>query len=212
MSHASDSSSGANALRKRPVQARSRRRFDAILAAAGELFAEHGVEATAMEAIAARAGTSIGSVYQYFPDKRAVFVALAEQVLERSRATFDALVLDAEPMPWPALIDRAVDVFAAMLGDPSLRAVWMNLQRYGEVLEADHALHEELIERTTEILRAYAKDLRARDRRRVATMVVDVIASVLFMATHREPERSGEMIREVKVLLRRYLAPYAEAE
>lgn len=197
-------------LRKRPVQERSRRRFEAMLDAAAALFAEQGVDAVTMEAIAARAGTSIGSLYQYFPDKDALFVALSERVLERSRTAFDVLVsvLETERPAWHELLERMVDGYAAMLADPSLQAVWMNIQRYGEMVEADVALHEEIIDRTTEILAGYLPGADEPQRRRIATMVVDVVGGVLFMASRRGPERAAEMLAEVKVLLRRYLEPY----
>lgn len=184
-----------------------------MLDAAAELFAEQGVDAVTMEAIAARAGTSIGSLYQYFPDKHAVFVALAERVLERSRAAFDVLVaaIAAEHPPWEALVDRMVDGYAAMLHDPSLRAVWLNVQLYGEMVEADVALHEEIIERSTEILAEYLPGASHAERKRVATMIVDVVGGVLFMASRRGPERAAEMLAEVKVLLHRYLSPYLSA-
>ncbi|MCZ7683991.1 MAG: TetR family transcriptional regulator [Sandaracinaceae bacterium] len=199
-------------LRKRPTQERSRRRFEAILDAAAELFAAEGLEAVRMEAIAARAGTSIGSLYQYFPDREAIFFALAERVLERSRAAFDALVpvALAERPAWEELLDRAVDGFAATLRDPSLRAVWMHLQLYGEVVEADAALHEEIIERSAELFGGYMPGASEEERRRVATMTVDVVGAVLFMATRRDAARAEAMIEELKVLLRRYLAPYLQ--
>lgn len=200
-------------LRKRPTQERSRRRFEAILDAAADLFAAEGIEAVRMEAIAARAGTSIGSLYQYFPDKQAVFFALAERVLERSRAAFDLLVpiVEADRPPWDQLLDRVVDGFALTLRDPSHRAVWMNLQLSGDLVDADLALHEELIERSAEVFGWYLPRASVEERRRIATMTVDVVGAVLFMATRREPARSAEMLAELKVLLRRYLAPYLPA-
>ncbi len=196
-------------LRKRPTQERSRRRFEAILDAAAELFAADGLEAVSMEAIATRAGTSIGSLYQYFPDKQAVFFALAERVLDRSRAAFDALVpvVEAGRPPWEELLDRVVDGFAATLHDPSLLAVWRNLQVSGEVVEADAALHEEIIERSVEVFGWYLPHASGAERRRMATMTVDVVGAVLFLAIRREPARAAEMLAELKVLLRRYLAP-----
>ena len=45
-------------LRKRPVQARSRKRFEGILDAAADQFAEHGFDKTTMDAIAAAAGAT----------------------------------------------------------------------------------------------------------------------------------------------------------
>lgn len=200
-------------LRKRPVQARSRKRFEGILDAAAEQFAEHGFDKTTMDAIAAAAGTSIGSVYQYFPDKDAVFFALAERVLEQSRGLFDALMpaMEAERPPWEALLDRMVDGFAVINRDPSVRAVWRNLQLHGEIVEADAALHEELIVRTTEIFGWYAPGADAAERRRVATMTVDVIGAVLFIGILRDDERTPQMRDELKLVIRRYLEPWIQA-
>ncbi|HJL18791.1 MAG TPA: TetR/AcrR family transcriptional regulator [Sandaracinaceae bacterium LLY-WYZ-13_1] len=201
-------------LRKKPVQARSRRRFEAMLDAAAELFAREGLEGTTMDAIASRAGTSIGSLYQYFPDKEALFFALAERVLERSRAVFDALVpaMEQERPPWTELVDRAVEGFAAVSRDASVRAVWMHLQRYGQIAEADAALHEELIERSAVVVGWYAPHLAPAELRRVATMTVDVIGAVLFMSTLRGARHDETMLAELRRVLRRYLRPYLDGE
>ena len=60
---------GATRERRVPVQERSKKRLEAILEAAARLFAGSGYEQTTMEGIAEAAGTSIGSVYQFFPNK-----------------------------------------------------------------------------------------------------------------------------------------------
>lgn len=52
-----------------------------ILEAAAQVFQREGYASTTTNKIAERAGVSIGSVYQYFPDKDALLVALAEQEL-----------------------------------------------------------------------------------------------------------------------------------
>ncbi|GAA1289473.1 TetR/AcrR family transcriptional regulator [Pseudonocardia aurantiaca] len=66
-------------MRKIPSQARGRDRVDRILLAAAEEFAAKGFDATTTSAIAARAGTSIGSVYQFFEDKSSIVDALVER-------------------------------------------------------------------------------------------------------------------------------------
>ena len=62
----------SNSVRVAPQQERSSRRLASFLDAAAELFAEVGYEATTMTAIAERSGSSIGALYNYFPDKQAV--------------------------------------------------------------------------------------------------------------------------------------------
>jgi AcrR family transcriptional regulator len=59
-----------------PQQARSRRKRDAILAAAARLFAQHGYDATTADDIAAAAGVSVGTFYAYFRNKHQVFLTL----------------------------------------------------------------------------------------------------------------------------------------
>ncbi|MEZ4375880.1 MAG: TetR/AcrR family transcriptional regulator [Polyangiaceae bacterium] len=66
--------------RKSPVQSRSRETVECIVQAAAQVFEADGYEATT-DRIAERAGVSIGTLYQYFPNKNALLVALAERHL-----------------------------------------------------------------------------------------------------------------------------------
>lgn len=62
--------------RKRPQQGRARATYDAIIDAAARIVAERGLTGFNTNAVAERAGVSIGSLYQYFPNKDAVMAAL----------------------------------------------------------------------------------------------------------------------------------------
>src|SRR5262245_59304930 len=96
--------------RRVPSQDRSKKRALRILDAAASIFAETGYETATTEAIAKAAGTSIGSVYQFFPNKHAIFDAIARRHLERARALFDQLVGPrALDLPWEELLERAID-------------------------------------------------------------------------------------------------------
>jgi len=70
--------------RRTPVQDRSRTTVAIILEAAAQVFSAHGYAATTNQ-IAARAGVSIGTLYQYFADKDALLVGLAERHVEEAR-------------------------------------------------------------------------------------------------------------------------------
>ncbi|GAB4196842.1 MAG: hypothetical protein OHK0022_14700 [Roseiflexaceae bacterium] len=69
-----------------PRQERSRRKRDALLQAAQELFAERGYEETAIEAIAHRAGAAVGGFYQHFASKRQILLVLMDQLLSEASA------------------------------------------------------------------------------------------------------------------------------
>jgi AcrR family transcriptional regulator len=202
-------SPAAPRLRRVPVQARSRRRFDAILDAAAALFGERGFDAASMEAIAASAGTSIGSVYQFFPDKLAVFEALAHRCLDRSRVLLDGMLSAGAARDWPELLDTIVEGCNHMrTSDPGFRALWSNLQLYGLYSEADLAMHRELVRRIEDLAILYGSPLGAAERRTVATTVVYVVSAMLFFMAQESEGDAARLLGETKILLRRYLAPY----
>lgn len=69
----------APATRRQPLQQRSQERVELILQIASERIAESGSGPLKMSEIAEQAGMSIGSLYRYFPDKRAILRTLAQQ-------------------------------------------------------------------------------------------------------------------------------------
>ena len=194
--------------RSRPQQARSRRRYQAIVGAAGGLFSASGFDKTTMEAIAAAAGTSIGSVYRFFPHKRAVFRAVAEQAMERLATAFAALLSLADAgESWETVLDAALDGFAALhRDDATVRALVVNMQLYGEYAEADERQLRAFASATTELIRRWAPRLAARERRTVAMTLVSTISGVLLFAPHETRGVSDEMLAHAKLMLRAYLS------
>lgn len=88
--------------RKMPRQRRSQATWEAILDAAAQVFGQQGYAATT-NAVAERAGVSIGSLYQYFPNKDALLMALAERHIGEGMAvlqdTFASLQRDEPDLP-----------------------------------------------------------------------------------------------------------------
>jgi AcrR family transcriptional regulator len=87
--------------RRHPSQARSRATVEAIIEAAAQVFETHGYAAGTTNRIAQRAGVSVGSLYQYFPDKDALLLAVArrhvEEAIHRLAPLLAALEDDPEP-------------------------------------------------------------------------------------------------------------------
>jgi AcrR family transcriptional regulator len=197
--------------RRRPTQARSQRRLEAIVMAAAEAFATHGFGDTTMEGIAARAGTSIGSLYQFFPNKTAVFREVAGRCMQQAREGLAALLGPApQAMPWPALVERIVDGFRRIHRDSVvMQAVWRNLELYGEYAEADQALVREVVQITAGILAGWAPALPDERRRVVATVLVNTVAStMLVLVREDDPARGDAIAAETKLMLVRYLSAY----
>ena len=82
--------------RKTPRQARARVTHDAILEASAQLIGRHGLTAFTTNAVAERAGVSIGSLYQYFPNKDALMVALIGRQQDRQAETLASAVAAAQ--------------------------------------------------------------------------------------------------------------------
>ncbi len=129
------------ALRRAPSQARSRERVEKMLAAARDLIAEKGSDALRMGEVAERAGVSIGSLYQFFPDKAAVIRTLAERYNAEGRACIaDGLAGIADKAglrtAFAALIDTYYGIF---LAEPVMRDIWSGTQADPALRDLDRA-------------------------------------------------------------------------
>ena len=102
--------------RKRPSQARSKATVEAILLAAAQVFRGQGYAASTTDRIAERAGVSVGSVYQYFPNKDALLVALAERHIDTGFTIVRDLLAEAlsEKPPIEVLLRRFVVAMIAL--------------------------------------------------------------------------------------------------
>ncbi|MFG1793671.1 TetR/AcrR family transcriptional regulator [Nocardia sp. NPDC049149] len=112
-------------MRKRPRQRRSRDTVDVLLEAAAQMFTREGLAATTNR-IAERAGVSIGTLYQYFPNKHAMLEALAVRHLVQGGEQLDKVFasLRATEPPFEETMRAIVDVVVDLHRDrPALHAL-----------------------------------------------------------------------------------------
>jgi AcrR family transcriptional regulator len=195
--------------RRRPTQERSQRRYETIVEAAAESFADFGFDATTMEGIAARADTSIGSLYQFFPNKHALFREVVRECLRRSRAHFERL-LGGAPTDWRALLGRVIDGYRALQDDAYMKSMWRNMQLYGVWMEDDEAMLREFIAVTAGLIGHWAPNLTVDHRRMIATTVVNAIAIAMLQITRVPPGDRDSLLAETQRMLERYLEEYVE--
>src|SRR6202020_3458244 len=104
-------------VRVAPRQERSTRRLAGFLEAAAELFVEVGYDATTMTAIAERGGSSIGALYNYFPDKQAVALTLLGQYAQEMEEQWRPLIEQAKNLSHREFarrfIERITKIFKA---------------------------------------------------------------------------------------------------
>ncbi|MBX3246781.1 MAG: TetR family transcriptional regulator [Myxococcales bacterium] len=194
--------------RRIPTQARSRRRYEAILDAAAAVFAEVGFDAATTEAIAARADTSIGSLYQFFPNKRALFTGVAERLMARETALFDAVTAERAGAPWPELLDAVVGAFVELREtEPAWHAVWSSaLALEGEVKDTAERCHQHIVSRTAAILAGYAPGLPPARVEIVAALLVETVAAMLFASLRYDATRARALLDETTRMVRAYAA------
>lgn len=122
--------------RRTPQQQRSRERVERILGAARGLIERSGSDAMKMGELAERASISIGSLYQYFPDKAAVIAALAERYNEEGRICIrDGLAGVGDAASFRRAFGELIDVYYGLfLAEPAMRDIWSGTQ-------ADKSLH-----------------------------------------------------------------------
>jgi AcrR family transcriptional regulator len=82
-----------DAPRRKPRQQRSRETVEVVLEAAAQVFDREGLAATTNR-IAERAGVSIGSLYQYFPNKHALLNALAQRHVRQASESLDEVLTE----------------------------------------------------------------------------------------------------------------------
>lgn len=193
---------------KRPRQRRSELTRDRILDAAVSVFSEFGYARGTTNRIAAFADVSIGSLYQHFPNKDAIVVALASRHLEAGVATAN----QRRPLCDPASLEQVIgDVVAAAFDnhrqDPEfLRVLVEQAPRSHELLVKVAQRRTESIEAMREFLAAHP-DVVVADKEAAARLVVITIESVVHHAL-AAPQTLGvpELSEQLVTMLTRYLA------
>ncbi len=121
---------GPGAPRRTPTQNRSRDRVERILSVAKTLIAEKGSDQVKMSEIATRAEISIGSLYQYFPDKGAIIRTLAQQYHAASWRCIEEALAKVHTLAelcaaFEGLLDQYYQLF---LAEPVMRDIWSGMQ------------------------------------------------------------------------------------
>lgn len=134
------------------TQERARRTYESLIAAASELFAERGYDATQTPDIAAAAGVSVGTFYRYFQDKREVFLEIMQSHMHDG---YEAVMGGLTPARFAgegplATIEQTMEVMLnVIMRNPRLERVFLEMSlRDDEVAKLyarlEHAAWEQL--------------------------------------------------------------------
>ncbi|HEY3470411.1 MAG TPA: TetR/AcrR family transcriptional regulator [Amycolatopsis sp.] len=193
--------------RKQPRQVRAELTRQRILTAAAHVFAEHGYAAGTTNRIAERAGLSIGSLYQYFPNKDAILAELLMRHLDEGSAVTERI----QRQELPGSIEEVFRVFVrgaieSHLGDPQLlRLLMEQAPRSTELLEKVARLKQSLVSYVQELFDTHP-EVRVADTETAARLVVTTTELVVhqLIADH-EPVDPARLENELVAMLTRYV-------
>lgn len=188
--------------------------MEAIVEATAQRLRERGPDGATTARIAQRAGTSVGSLYQYFPTREALVAAVAQAHLDALTATL-ARALGPDPTTAPlhdvvsALVAGAIEAHAA---DPRLHAALVTeLARTGATDFAKETL--ERLEHLVAALLDARGDLSLPDPAMTAFLVVRLVDGLTHAvvldapAWLSQPAFATEVVAVVEACLRRFQAP-----
>jgi len=194
--------------RKRPRQARSQATVDAILGATARVLVKHGFEGLTTNAVATAAGVSIGSLYQYFPNKEALVSALIERHCDEMNAAILAELTNVANLPIAQGARAVIELtFSAHAIDPALhRVLTEQVPRIGKLAklrELDNISHRMV----AGLLAARRDELAIRDVELAAFVLVSAIESIVHRSALLYPDKLKDprLLDEATLLVTRYL-------
>lgn len=183
-------------MRRRPKQARSQQRVDHLLNVAAQVFEEVGYAAATTNAIAARAGVSIGSLYQFFPHKEAILDALVKRYLDELQ---QEVFVREENLPITIRMDRVLDRLARFHNSHAgYRALFLDAN-------VEHRIHSVLVQWIETIIGQYFPALDADLCRQTAIAWLGISRGIMKLSEppHNLPESTTRA--ETKLALFSYL-------
>jgi AcrR family transcriptional regulator len=188
-------------LRRVPRQVRGQRRVAGFLRAAASVITEFGYDRTTMSAIAERASSSIGSLYQFFPNKQSVVEALRSQYIKEIEKSWIALEQRAAAMTAHQLADRLVGLHIEIVQNhPALLAL-MDVPP----TSCTPARRELIRARIVSVLLAHNPHLSKLSASRVASVVQEISKGLLVLYAKSEPKAKSAIVEEFKSVLSGYL-------
>lgn len=198
-----------NFVRRVPQGERGRKRVALILEAAEQELVESGYDHMTTNAVAARAGISIGSIYQFYPNKDALVTALAEAYHAEIRGLYDRLFAEMNPRaPLPELIDHLVDPLVAYnAAKPGFESLFCSTLSPLKQMAAVDALRAEIIDRTVQVFAALCPGMDDSRRRSYIVIAVHAVEALLPLVSTAKPEERAFVLSEIKRMLQVYLQP-----
>jgi len=195
--------------RKQPKQRRASVTVEAILTATARILVRDGFERATTNRIADEAGVSVGSLYQYFPNKEALVAVLMERHVREMYAVLEREIARLSSLPLRRAVRELVDLMVqAHAVEPKLHRVFAEqVPRVGQlkrIVEVERRF--EML--TRDVLERLGDRVRPRNLAMAAFVVIQAVEALTHAAVLYHPDKLGsdEFTDEVVELVVRYLA------
>lgn len=196
----------APAPRKLPRQQRAQFTVAAILEAAARILEEKGLEAANTNAIAAKAGISVGSLYQYFASKDAIMAELSRTTELRTAKALEQASLEVAGLPFKDQVRRLIHcAFSIMFARPQLGRI---LSYHEARMRKDEAFAEagaKMAETVARLLEANRDSHSRSDCTIAAWDVLGIVEGLALSASRRDEDDISSVEQRVTLAVLGYL-------
>ncbi|MEU2258334.1 TetR/AcrR family transcriptional regulator [Nocardia xishanensis] len=187
-------------------QERGLRRIEEILRAAATVFAERGYEGATTNAVAAEAGISPGSLYQYFRNKDELAAALAEFYRERLVEFRGSVPAATEGLGLDALLDRMLGPLVEFnLAHPGFKALFARTDMPAALRDAVAPAHTAVHVQVESLVGSVFPELAPGDRHRATTVAIQLLRGMMPLIVDADEAQRPALVDELRLVLRSYL-------
>ena len=195
-------SRSSNAQRRAPQQDRSTKRVQTFLSAAEALFAELGFEATTMTAVADKSGSSIGALYGYYPDKKAIAIALLDAYAEQIEKHWEPVLRDMGALSAESFSERFID---SLLNFSAAHPAYLQLTAAPVRLRRSAAAKRAFRAPIVRALSERSPSLTAAKVELCANVMLQIVQGMMQIYTDADRSQRQAVTEEFKTVLSSYL-------
>lgn len=174
---------------------------EAILESTARVLAEHGYARTNTNVVAARAGVSVGSVYEYFPNKDSLVTALHERHGAQMYATIEAVLAVERPDGLRGHVQSMVRaLLAAHRVEPQLHRVLEKEFPFFDSPRDKSAADEGIFRQVRQLLHVHGHDITPKDLELATWMVLQTMESLVHAAVIEPPAMFGQDAVEAAIV------------
>jgi AcrR family transcriptional regulator len=206
-----ENSHSSRNLRRQPKQQRGKDRVEKILDAAAAVFDEIGYAAATTHLISAKAGTAIGSLYQFFPDKAAIFKAMELRHIDRVKHFWQQTnTPEIAQLPLRDMIRAIASAVADLFEHPVSRVVFVQFYTTPQIFQSiDESMTQEAINFLASLLQQRNLALSQGQCSLLAEVCVHSSNAVMLAAFRSSNlHHRQRLMDEIEPLLVSYLEPY----